>query len=498
MKEWIEPNRTDNESFDPKEIFQAGERNHHISNTAYPMAHELTWKDYRIPNDSHKPLVEKSFEHLDSINLYSHIPFCETRCYFCEYTVVNRKESEQIEEYMNALNKEALLYSNLIGRKKVLGFDIGGGTPSFVPSKFIAEHINLVQNHFDLDNSLEISIETTPKIASLESDKIKDYFQMGIRRISMGIQVTQPDLLKELGRDTNGIANIRKASEVIRDAGFQKFNVDLMYGFANQSLQSWEATLEFALSLNPDYITLYRMRYKLTRISDQASKVDLAQVKLMAKLAKVFLHKHGYAANPGKNTYSRLKNDTGTSHYLTRRVVQGKSYLGLGLGAQTFTDTTISYNSGSIGKNLSPYFDKINKELLPIQDLYHLPRVQMMAKMVAVSFYFGEVNLQSFQDKFGISFEAAYNQVTSYAIENGLMEYTDSQNGIELSSFSKQLDPIEDFKCLSLTSKGAEFFNGSIALFYAPSIQKYLLERNIDASTDFVKNQKLSLAVASK
>jgi oxygen-independent coproporphyrinogen-3 oxidase len=136
-----------------------------------------------------------------------------------------------------------------------------------------------------------------------------------------------------------------------------------MYGFANQSLQSWEATLQFAISLNPDYITLYRMRYKLTRISDQASKVELNLVKQMAQIAKEFLHCSGYIANPGKNTYSRIENDTGTSQYLTRRVIQGKPYLGLGLGAQTYTDTSISYNSGSIGKNLAPYFDKISKNI---------------------------------------------------------------------------------------------------------------------------------------
>ncbi|MCG9874227.1 MAG: radical SAM protein [Leptospiraceae bacterium] len=498
MTEWAKANASDREIYDPEEIFQAGERNHHISNTAYPMAHELTWKDYRVLNSNHAVQVEKSFQSLESINLYTHIPFCETRCYFCEYTVVNKKESEQVNDYMDALNKEVVLYSKLIGKKKILGFDIGGGTPSFIPSKLIEEHLKVVRNNFHMDSSVEISIETTPKIASLESDKINDYYQMGIRRISMGIQVTQPDLLRELGRESNGISNIKKATETIRSSGFKKFNVDLMYGFANQSLQSWEATLQFAVSLNPDYITLYRMRYKLTRISDQASRVELNLVKRMAQIAKEFLHCYGYIANPGKNTYSRIENDTGTSQYLTRRVIQGKPYLGLGLGAQTFTDTTIAYNSGSIGKNLAPYLDKISKNILPIQDLYDLPQCQMMAKMIAVSFYFGEVNMQCFFDKFGSTIQEAYSQSIAYALEKGLMEYRLTTNGKELSNISTSNHPIENYQCLSLTGLGAENFNGSIALFYASSIQKYLIDKIKEDSTDFRKNQKLSLAVASK
>jgi oxygen-independent coproporphyrinogen-3 oxidase len=141
---------------------------------------------------------------------------------------------------------------------------------------------------------------------------------MGIERISMGVQVTQPDLLKALGRDSNGLEHHYRATEHIRAAGFRKFNLDLMYGFADQSADSWRATLEHAIRLDPDYITLYRMRYKLTRISHQADRVTLDMAREHAKIAKEMLFAAGYAANPGKNTYSRINGDTGTSAYLTR------------------------------------------------------------------------------------------------------------------------------------------------------------------------------------
>ncbi|MFK7161628.1 radical SAM protein [Marinospirillum sp. MEB164] len=454
-----------------QQVFEAGERHHHIANTAYPLAHQQTWKPYRVRQNEQAERLVKAFDGLDQLTLYSHLPFCETRCYFCEYTVVGRAELAHTSLYMQYLGQELAAYRALLGPRELLGWDIGGGTPSFVDAALIDQHIEQVTRHFHLVDGAKVSIETTPKIAAAEPEKIAAYFAAGIRRISMGIQVTQPDLLKVLGREENGIAQIDQAVAHIRRAGFTEFNIDLMYGFAGQSLASWEATLRYALAMQPEFITLYRMRYKLTRISSQADQVTPEQVRLQSQLAKTLLKEAGYWANPGKNTFSRLPAQTGTSSYLTQRVIHGRSYLGLGLGAQSMTDTSISYNAGAVGKNLAPYFKRLDQQQLPLQDFYDLPAIQMMAKMVAVSFYFGEVNLAAFERKFGLPLEAAYPEAVDYALQQGLMHYTDSRNGQEW--------PDQPRRSLSLTDKGAAHFNGSIALFYAPSVQNYLLEKNV-------------------
>ncbi|MGH8246287.1 MAG: hypothetical protein ACREUU_07620, partial [Gammaproteobacteria bacterium] len=223
-------------------------------------------------------------------------------------------------------------------------------------------------------------------------------------------------------------------------------------------------------------ITLYRMRYKLTRISDQAPRVTLDQVRAQAALSKERLKDAGYLANPGKNTYSRIPGDTGTSDYLTRRVVDGMAYLGLGLGAQSFTHTTISYNDGAAGKNLLPYRRSLELERLPIQDLYDLPLAQMMAKMVAVSFYFGEIDRRAFQEKFGRTIEEAFPTEVEFVLARGLMHDTG--------------------RALSLTPEGARHFNGVIALFFAPSVQEYLIRRDPDTADDMQRNRQFALAVA--
>lgn len=470
---WVQPCSADRQTYRPEEVFAAGERHHHISNTAYPIAHGRTWGPYRVADRGHhRELVRGAFPSQGPICLYAHIPFCEKRCSFCEYTVVNREESKQTLEYMQRLERELESYSELLGPLHIAGFDIGGGTPSFVPAEQIESLVRLAQQRFEFAPDMRISIETTPRIAAEEADKMRAYRQIGIERISMGIQVIQPDLLRILNRDAHGVEHHFRAVENIRAAGFDNFNVDLMYGFANQSLESWQATVEHALALDPEAITLYRMRYKLTRISDQADQVTIDQVRILSRWAKRRLKEAGYLSNPGKNTYCRVPQDTGTSDYISKRVVLGMPYLGLGLGAQTFTDTTISYNDGAVAKNLMPYFRSVDAGQLPLQDLYELPLVHMMAKMICVSFYFGEIHRGAFQRKFERTLEEAYPAEIAFAIEQGLMEWKPDT--------------------LSMTSLGEDHFSGLCALFHAPSVKSYLLDYQGDMSQD----RRLALRVS--
>lgn len=355
----------------------------------------------------------------------------------------------------------------------------------------IAQLVERVHARFTLEPGAGISIEATPRIAAARPEMLRAWRASGIERVSMGIQVIQPDLLRVLARDGNGVEHHHRAVANVRDAGFARLNLDLMYGFADQSLASFEATVAHAIALSPEYVTLYRMRYKLTRISDQADRVDRELVRAQAKLAKAMLCAAGYEANPGKNTYSRVAGDVGTSEYLTRRVIDGMPYLGIGLGAQTFTHRTISYADGSVGKNLRPYFDSLDRGRLPLQDLYDLPATQAMAKMVAVSFYFGEVDLDAFVRKFGVTFEHAFPDEVTYVLAEGLMAYA------ERPPMPRSSVPVAR-RTLALTEHGADRFNGVIALFFAPSVQTYLLARDGRAEAELAAHRRRALKVATR
>ena len=451
----------DRQHFAPAEVFEAGQAQHHIANTAYPIGHITTMRPYRVTRRAGEDdrVAAEAWAGIDEMCLYVHIPFCEKRCSFCEYTVVDPRLNQSAEDtYFDLLVREFEMWGQAIDsqHKTLLGFDIGGGTPALPKAANTARLIEAAQRHFRFKPGMQISIETTPRIAAHDPQKIRDLRILGIERISMGVQTIQPSLLKALGRTASAADINFMARDAIRTAGFEKFNVDLMYGFARQSLRSWEETLQHALDLNPEYITLYRMRYKGTQIAAQAQHVTLEQIEAMAQLAQEKLGAAGYLANLGKNTYSRLPGDPGTSDYLTTRVIDGTPYLGLGLGAQSLSHVTLSYNAGAAGKNLTRYQQKIEAGSLPLQDLYHLSREAAMGKMISVSFYFGEINLASFQRKFGMTLEQAFPEAVAFVLQRGLMEYT--------------------LTTLRLTPAGATHYNGVIALFYAPAVQEHLLK----------------------
>jgi oxygen-independent coproporphyrinogen-3 oxidase len=197
------------------------------------------------------------------------------------------------------------------------------------------------------------------------------------------------------------------------------------------------------------------MRYKGTRISGEARDIELKRVVEMYQMARNLLTSAGYQANPGKNGFSRVSGDPGTSEYLTERVVWGTPYLGLGLGAQTFTNNLLAYNHGAATKRMERYLQTVKAGGLPIQDLYHLPLSEAMAKMISVSFYFGQIHLGAFRYRFGMELEERFPDEIAFVLDRGLMEYQG--------------------QTFRLTTKGAKVFNGVIALFYSDRVKEHLL-----------------------
>jgi oxygen-independent coproporphyrinogen-3 oxidase len=263
-------------------------------------------------------------------------------------------------------------------------------------------------------------------------------------------------LARSLNREFEGLTMLESAVCNIRDAGFDRFNIDLMLGFPNQTAERWGDTVRQTIALRPEYITLYKMRYKGTRMQDQAVLVSREKINVLETVARDLLLAAGYAGTPGKNTYSRVSGDVGTSDYLTERVVRGTPYLGLGLGAQALSHHTLAYNLGAATKTLAPYLRAVDAGRLPIQDIYHLPLDVAMAKMIAVSFYFGEIHREHFAAKFGVRLEEHFPREVDFVLRRGLMEFVGPY--------------------LRLTPKGAKHFNGVVALFYAGAVKAYLVQ----------------------
>lgn len=443
------------ENVNLEELYQKGLKMHHITNTAYPLT-PTSLMSYKIRDvEKIKQLLKDDISKLDELSLYVHVPFCQSRCRFCEYAVVSGDDYDKKEEYVNSLLKEIDMYKDIIGDKKILGFDLGGGTPTQLETDQIKRITEKLHKTFNFDSKTEMSIETTPVIAAKDFEKIKALYDMGYRRISMGIQTINPKLLEAFGREGNN-SIYEGATQNIRKAGFEKFNVDLMYGFLNQSMEDFKATLEYTNQLDPEYVTLYRNRYKGTKIAKEAEGVTLEKVNNQYKEAHQFLNEAGYIAPFGKNTFSKIEGDYGTSDYLTKRVIDGLPYVGMGLGAQSFGNQYLAYNEGASTKTLKNYFDKIAQGVFPIQDIYQLPQSEAIAKMISVAFYFAFVDLDKFKKRFNIDFVEYFQDEIIFLMEKGLIE-------------------LEDGKML-VTEKGIENVGGVIPMFYTPESREELIK----------------------
>ncbi len=430
-----------------QEIFERGIKFHHYCNTAYPLR-ATSLRQYEV-HDEEKiyELVKSNIEAQKEICLYVHIPFCQSRCKFCEYVVLNERPDEKMQDtYVQYLLKEMELYRKIIKDKPVIGYDLGGGTPAFLSAKNLSLITDEIKK-FNLKEGMYLSIETTPMIAAKDLEKLKAIKSLGYNRISMGFQTVSEKLLESLGRE--GSKSIyEKAVENIRAAGFDRLNVDLMYGFLNQSDEDFSNTIKYTIALNPEFITLYRNRYKGTSLESESQGVTLYKVNRQYDIAFRLLKEAGYVANNGKNTFSRIPGDLGTSSYLTTRVVNATSYVGFGLGAQSFVGNYLAYNLGCADHKTEKYYEHLDRGVLPINDIADMPVEEVRAKALSVMFYFGFISMSAYKNRFAEDFKKVYAGQIEFLEKNYLMEFVDSDT-------------------FMLTDYGAAHLYGIIPLFYS-------------------------------
>lgn len=433
-------------------IFDRGIKFHHYCNTAYPLKPN-SLAQYEVHNNEDIfNVVKENIEEQEELCLYVHVPFCKARCKFCEYVVLDKVNDGDEENYVEHLLKEIELYRQIIKDKKIVGYDLGGGTPAYLSIENLTKITNAIKK-FNLCEDMYLSVETTPIIAANDIEKLRAIKELGYNRISMGFQTVSEKLLESFGRE--GSKHIyEKAVENIRKAGFDRLNIDLMYGFLNQSDEDFANTIKYTIALKPEFITLYRNRYKGTKLESESQGVTLYKINKQYDIAYNLLREAGYVANNGKNTFSKIPNDLGTSSYLTKRVIDATSYIGFGLGAQSFCGNYLSYNLGCVDHKLDKYFDSIDKGILPINDIANMPIEEVRAKALSVMFYFGFISIKAYNNRFKEDFKKVFAKQIEFLEKHYLMEFVDEDT-------------------FMLTDYGVTHLYGIIPLFYSErSIQE--------------------------
>ncbi|NLW71173.1 MAG: radical SAM family heme chaperone HemW, partial [Eubacteriaceae bacterium] len=186
----------------------------------------------------------------ESTGIYIHIPFCASKCAYCDFVSFAGREN-RISSYFEALLNEINSYDFSGAVNSVY---IGGGTPSFVDEKYIARLMSALGKRFSLAEDCEISVESNPN--SLTYGKLLSFKNCGINRLSMGVQSADDSVLKLIGR-THNQADSLKALEAIHRAGMVNFNLDIMFSLPGQSIASFRDSLKFAMESGAKHISCY-------------------------------------------------------------------------------------------------------------------------------------------------------------------------------------------------------------------------------------------------
>ncbi len=193
---------------------------------------------------------------MEYFSLYLHIPFCRHRCAYCDFNTYAGQES-RIAAYTDALCAEIRRLGQAApGRIAAHTIFFGGGTPSLVPAEGMERILATIADVFDLSPAAEITLEANP--GTLSPGYLSDLRNLGFNRLSLGMQSAHPDDLRMLERQHDTFDVIHSV-EWARQAGFDNLNLDLIFGLPEQTLERWQATLEMALRLRPEHLSLYAL-----------------------------------------------------------------------------------------------------------------------------------------------------------------------------------------------------------------------------------------------
>lgn len=430
-----------------KEYFLKAQNNF-LCNTSYPLDKE-NWAKYKSENYD-------LFKNERNLNFYIHIPFCKRLCAFCEYIKYPKSNIEIEEKYVSILEKDI---NDFISKHEGIilhGLDIGGGTPTVLSNNSFSHLMQIcknIMNNLELVEDFEPSIEAT--FDTIDEEKVKMIYEAGFKRISLGIQTTNVDILKKNNRENSNFNDILQKCKLIRTIGIRKINIDFMYGLEGQTLKDLEGAIHLIEDMNVEQVTLYEMRYNLVSKNKAIDRDNLYNQYeyIYHKLKKI-----GYHAHFGQNTFSKDKNDLGLSSYLRYRMIDNISYKGFGISAQSKSKTGISYN---IGKNRKRLEECMRYNSFIEEDLYVLPKEELLAKYIAISMYYGKFKLSIMQSIIGSDPLEYYKDEFEFLVKNKYIEINDIE--------------------ITLSEKGFKYYSAVGALFYSDPVKTWLLgcEKNV-------------------
>ena len=353
----------------------------------------------------------------EQAGLYIHIPFCKSKCGYCSFYSI--KALNLLPDFIDALNKEMKFYSKLFKSFDTVYF--GGGTPSLLTPQQIKIILKTVNKFYRIDPHAEITIEVNPGDVSLEY--FRSLRSLGINRLNIGMQSFDNQLLKYLGR-RHSASDALASMEAAREAGFTNIGIDLIYGLQHQNLQSWDKTLQKAISIKPEHISCYQLSLAPKTPLYQTYQEQSIKLPSNEQQAKYFFSTSEILENAGYLHYEvsnfARKESLKSKHNM--KYWQHLPYLGLGPAAHSFPEKKRWWNKSAAKR----YIKDIFQEKIPVEDAENLTPAQLQLEILflALRTHTG-IDLNLYKTKYAVDLLEDKKSIISFLIKNNLVEIKD-------------------------------------------------------------------------
>lgn len=363
------------------------------------------------------------------LGLYLHIPFCRKRCKFCYFRVYTDKNSTDVDNYLSALAREAELYAGRPALKD-RQFDFvyfGGGTPSFLSSEQLSRLIDRISEQWRWESAREVTFECEP--GTLKKSKLETIKAIGTTRLSLGIEHFDDEVLAIGGR-AHRSAEVFQAYEWAREVGFSQINIDLIAGMQGDTEDKWKETVDKALALDADSVTIYQMEVPFNTEIAKAARSDgpapdpraaietpiagWATKRWWVDYAFRAFEKAGYEVSSG---YTLYKPGSHKGFVYRDALWHGADLIGTGVAS-------FGYLAGVHYQNVDSwegYIESLSRGELPLSRAMTISDRQRLIRELILQLKLGRIDAKYFERKFHQPIRSVFSEAMDSLRDEGLL-----------------------------------------------------------------------------
>lgn len=389
------------------------------------------WKQDHLPQAMdvlHNPAKDPE----NPLGLYLHIPFCRKRCKFCYFRVYTDKNAHEIEVYLNALCKEIELYSQVpfVGDRPFKFVYFGGGTPSYLSATQLRDLMARLKAIKSWEGAEEVTFECEP--GTLQQHKLEALYEMGISRLSLGIENFNYDILEWNGR-AHRTDEIYRAYEWARGVGFNQINIDLIAGMVGETDNNWKDCVQKTIELSPESITIYQMELPYNTVFSKELKLvgendpkehpiaDWPTKRRWVEEAFEELLKNGYVQS---SAYTVVKEAVKDAPFVYRDSLwHGADMLGTGVAS-------FGHVGGVHVQNVDTweeYVGKLDNNEIPLNRAFPVKPDQLLIREMILQMKTGRLDSDYFENKFGVNVLERFQEDFSSLADQGFVTTDDGQ-----------------------------------------------------------------------